>query len=345
MKPDATREAEPRNEDVNLSEQKEIEVRGRRQQSRSGNREVTDKDESENIDTENYREPKEAEVKVEENDDLNDDENAEISIEDLEIQLLPPILPPKLSNALLLQYIINSDSKDQLDFLLPFGFALGCISLAIAVHSTAMQYVFNSFGAFLPYYPDRVKKVRKAAHGINNTLCIVQVLMAIAMFGYCIYWKDRVSHDDKDEENYKYFVQKRIWMLSFIVSSLTFGCTIIAAGAAILLFTIFKFKEKKIENVSPRVMDKVEKMKVPPSAATIIDMGLSNVLVGLYIGIEDDTVGEKVDLQVLCLWVGTITFMMVMLDTITNVTLHIVTKDGRLDVDESLFLKVMHYLR
>ena len=124
MKPDATRGAEPRNEDVNLSEQKENEVRGRRQQSRSGNREVTDKDQSENIDTENYREPKEAEVKVEENDDLNDDENAEISIEDLEIQLLPPILPPKLSNALLLQYIINSDSKDQLDFLLPFGFAL-----------------------------------------------------------------------------------------------------------------------------------------------------------------------------------------------------------------------------
>ena len=97
--------------------------------------------------------------------------------------------------------------------------------------------------------------------------------------------------------------------------------------------------------MSPRVMDKVDKMKVPPSAATIIDMGLSIVLVGLYIGIEDDTVGEKVDLQVLCLWVGTITFMMVMLDTITNVTLHIVTKDGRLDVDESLFLKVMHYLR
>ena len=169
--------------------------------------------------------------------------------------------------------------------------------------------------------------------------------MAIAMFGYCIYWKDRVSHDEKDEENYKHFVQKRIWMLSFIVSSLTFGCTIIAAGAAILIFTIFKFKEKKMENVSPRVIGKVDKMKVPPSAATIIDMGLSNVLVGLYIGIEDDTVGEKVDLQVLCLWVGTITFMMVMLDTITNVTLHIVTKDGRLDVDESLFLKVMHYLR
>ena len=109
MKSDATGGAEPRNENVNSSEQKELEVRGRRQQSRSDNREVTDKDESENIDTKNSREPKEVENKVEEDDDLNDDENATISSEDLEIQLLPPILPPKLSNALLLQYIINSD--------------------------------------------------------------------------------------------------------------------------------------------------------------------------------------------------------------------------------------------
>ena len=175
------------------------------------------------------------------------DDKRVISEEELKIQFLPPLLPSKFSNGLLMQFIINPSSRDKLNFLLPFGFAIGCVSLAISVHRTAVVYVFKSFGSFLPYYPTRVKRVQTVAHAINNTLCVVQVVMAIVMFSYCVYWKDGVTYDPVNQAKSNY-VMKRIWMLSFVISGIAVTCTILTAVAATTIFIFLKFKEKEVDS-------------------------------------------------------------------------------------------------
>ena len=81
------------------------------------------------------------------------------SLKGQEIELLPPLLPSGIGRIMVFQYIRHSKNEDQLNFLLPFGFAIGCVSFAIALHSTGVEYVFNQFGAFFAYIPRRVEKV------------------------------------------------------------------------------------------------------------------------------------------------------------------------------------------
>ena len=262
------------------------------------------------------------------------------SVKGLEIHLLPPLLPPRIGYRLLLLYFVKQRNEDQLNFLLPFAFAIGCVSLAIALHSTGVEYVFKSFGAFLPYYPRRVEKVRVVAHRVNQTLCILQIFMAFVMFCYCLHWHDDVTNEvsDKDEDNY---VQRNIWMLSFVFSGVCFGCTIVAVIAAISIGILYKLRV----NMSSATKEE-DAIPVPPTADPIIDPILSYIFIDQYIGVDLDTLDrEKKDLLTLCLWVGMMTFMMLMLDNILSVSLHIISKQHRLVIDEKLFQKVIHYLR
>ena len=164
------------------------------------------------------------------------------------------------------------------------------------------------------------------------------------MFSYCVYWKDGVTYDPVNQAKSNY-VMKRIWMLSFVISGIAVTCTILTAVAATTIFIFLKFKEKEVDSDYGSKFEDRDDVEIPPRAPTIINMGLSNVLIGLYIGIDDSTVGEKVDLQTLCLCVGVITFMMVMLDNIICVSLHIATRGGSLEINGILYLKTMHYLR
>ena len=198
---------------------------------------------------------------------------------------------------------------------------------------------FNQFGAFFAYIPRRVEKVREAAHRINQTLCILQILMALVMFAYCLHWERDVTNEvsDKDEDNY---VQRNIWMLSFVFSGVCFGCTIVAMIAAISIGILYKLKVKltsaAMEDANP----------VPPTAEPIIDPALSYTLIDLYTGIDLNSVKrDQKDLLTLCMWVGMITFMMLALDNILSVSLYIISKQDRLVIDEVLFQKIIHYLR
>ena len=238
------------------------------------------------------------------------------SLKGQEIELLPPLLPSGIGRIMVLQYITHSRNEDQLNFLLPFGFAIGCVSFAIALHSTGVEYVFNQFGAFFAYIPRRVEKVREVAHRVNQTLCILQILMALVMFAYCLHWERDVTNEvsDKDEDNY---VQRNIWMLSFVFSGVCFGCTIVAVIAAISIGILYKLKVKLTSAA------KEDANPVPPTAEPIIDPALSYTLIDLYIGIDLNSIErDQKDLLTLCLWVGMITFMMLALDNILSVSLY-----------------------
>ena len=240
-----------------------------------------------------------------------------------ELKLLPQLLPMKLGNALLLQYILHQADRDNLG-LLPQGFAVGITSLVISLHSAAMDYIFKSFGHVFKFNKEKVKRIRTIAHWINNFLCLIQVVLVNILFIYCLTYYNSVSYDD---ESSKYFVIKRIFMLSFLVSMMTFGCTIIAIGAAVFLYCLHNTLVKAKLVVKKERVD-IRESNLPPPASYVIDIGLANVLLGLYIGIDESLVGDKVLLHDLSLWIGVITMLMTMLDTIVTVSLHIV-KDGR----------------
>ena len=262
------------------------------------------------------------------------------SLEGQEIELLPPLLPAGIGRIMVLQYIRHSSNEDRLNFLLPFGFAIGCVSFSIALHSTGVEYIFNQFGAFFAYIPSRVEKVREVAHRINQTLCILQILMALVMFAYCLHWESDVTNEvsDKEKDNY---VQKNVWMLSFVFSGVCFGCTIVAVIAAISIGILYKLKVKLASTAKEE-----DSNPVPPTAEPIIDPALSYTLIDLYIGIDLNSVErDQKDLLTLCMWVGMITFMMLALDNILSVSLYIISKQNRLVIDEVLFQKIIHYLR
>lgn len=257
-----------------------------------------------------------------------------------ELKLLPQLLPMKLGNALLLQYILHQADRDNLG-LLPLGFAVGITSLVISLHSAAMDYVFKSFGHVFKFNEAKVKKIRSIANWVNNFLCLIQVVLVNILFIFCVTYYNSVSYDD---EKSKYFVIKRIFMLSFLVSMMTFGCTIIAIGAAVFLYCLHNTLVKAKLVVKKEKVD-IRESNLPPPASYVIDIGLANVLLGLYIGIDESLVGDAVLLQDLSLWIGVITMLMTMLDTIVTVSLHIAMRDRRLDDKELKFIKTVHYIR
>ena len=156
-----------------------------------------------------------------------------------ELKLLPQLLPMKLGNALLLQYILHQSDRDNLG-LLPQGFAVGITSLVITDqpplrrHGLHLQVIRSR----LQVQQRKIRKIRTIAHWINNFLCLIQVVLVNIPFMYCLTYYNLVSYDD--ERSKFFFVIKRIFMLSFLVSMMTFGCTIIiiAIGAAVFLYCL-----------------------------------------------------------------------------------------------------------
>ena len=100
---------------------------------------------------------------------------------------------------------------------------------------------------------------------------------------------------------------------------------------------------KKLLNVKDRKVHAEDHL--PQASSYVIEMGLANVLLGLFIGIDESRVGTSVLLQDLALYVGVTTMLMVMLDTIIILTLFISLSDGKLDLWEARFFKVVHLLR
>ena len=163
-----------------------------------------------------------------------------------ELCLLPQLLPNKLGNALLLQFIVNSNTGEQSDKLgiLVLGFAIGISSLAITLHSATMGFIFKSFTVLFNFKPQRVRNVRKLAHWINNFLCLSQVIMVNVLFLMCMYYNDKVVYEKNAEGAENYFVKKQIFMLCEVVSTMVFGCTLIAAVAVIFLYCLHsRFKK------------------------------------------------------------------------------------------------------
>ena len=135
------------------------------------------------------------------------------------------------------------------------------------------------------------------------------------------------------------YLIRRIYMLSFVVSSMLFGCAIVAVLMVLFLYCLHNQLARTF------IATKITSARLPPPSNYVIDIGLANVLLALYIGINEDMVGTDVMLHDLALWVGVLTMCMVMLDTIMTLALYIALSDGKLQLGEYTFLQIMHFFR
>eukprot|EP00092_Neocalanus_flemingeri_P026694 GFUD01028943.1.p1 GENE.GFUD01028943.1~~GFUD01028943.1.p1 ORF type:complete len:343 (+),score=114.89 GFUD01028943.1:158-1186(+) len=253
-----------------------------------------------------------------------------------EINLLPPLLPLKFGNGLLLQYTVNHPGVDDKLYLLEIGLVTGMTSLALVLLTTMVNYLLKSANSVWQFKKEKVEHLAGLANQLNRLVGVVQALLLIVLFIYTVSLYPKVEFDD---ETSPFFVKKRIYMFSLVVSFIMFISALVAATLMLVLTTHHPLPPSSPHPVSP---------VLPHPAYSILPLGLANALLGLYIGIPGDDhtiVGPRVFLLDLCLFIGTVTVFMTVLESVIKVALSFALRDGHLDMKETSLLKYLHLAR
>ena len=258
---------------------------------------------------------------------------------DHKFNFLPHLLPTKLGDVLLLQFILDNKESDKIG-LRYIGFAIGIVTLAISLNASTSGFIFKSFSELFTFRADHVQMVRRMAHYINNTLCSIQVILTNFMFFYCLNYYADIDHENKSS---KYYVIKQIFLLSFYISGMVFVASVIAVLSVVYLFYIHKPIMKILLNIEDAKLE--VKRHLPLTSAYVVEIDLAAVLLVVYIGTDENGVGGSVYLYELALWIGVITVSMVMLDTVVTLALVMTINDGHLDQVELRFFKAIHLIR
>jgi len=251
-----------------------------------------------------------------------------------EITLLPPLLPLKFGNGFLLQYIINIPGVDDKLFLLEVGMITGMTSLALVLLATMVKYLIKTAPSVLDLKHERVNILGKWVQRLNILVAVVQVLLLVILFIYSVSIFNKVNYENMESP---YYVKKRIYMFSLVVSLIMFISALV--GATLMLLLAFH-KPKPVASSSTSTL--------PHPAYSLLPLGLANAMLGLYIGIRGDDasiVGQKVFLLDLCLYIGTVTIFLTVMESILKVALTIALRDGILDMEEAKLLKYTHIAR
>ena len=254
----------------------------------------------------------------------------------IEINLLPPLLPLKFGNGLLLQYIVNHPGEDDHLYLLEVGLVTGRTSLTLVLLTTMVNYLLKSAPTLLKR-KEKVGNLTGLAMHFNHLVMMLQVLLLLVIFFYTVSLYSKVDFNDKHSP---YYVKERIYVFSLLISSIMFFSTLVVT---IIMLALFLHKPPQPSSNSPEAVS-----ILPHPAYSVLPLGLANALLGLYIGIPGDDqsiVGPKVLLLDLCLWIGAITVLMTVMESVIKVALTVALRDGHLDVKEATLLKYMQLLR
>ena len=245
-----------------------------------------------------------------------------------EMNLLPPLLPLKFGNGLLLQYIVNQPGVDDKLYLLEVGLVTGMTSLALVLLTTMFKYLLKTATKVCRFKKKRVERLSGLAKVLNNLVGVLQVMLLVVLFIYSISIYSKVEFNDQESP---FYVKKRIFMFSLVVSFIMFISALVGATLMIILAT------HKPLPLSPTTTN-----------SPTLPLGLANAMLGLYIGIPGDDqsiIGPKVILLDLCLYIGTVTVFMTVLESVIKVALTVALRDGHLDMEEATLLKYTQMAR
>ena len=225
-----------------------------------------------------------------------------VTVVDLNLNLVPQLLPWKLGSALLLQYILHEkNNHDDKIGLLTLAFSAGVISLAIMIHASFMTYALQSFGTVWSYIPARIKRVKRLAQIFNVLLVLAEAGLVSFIFFYCAihYSSAQEEFRKRNGMNIEAFnelygrrpeyVEFKVFLFTFIVSAVTFGGTIIAIFLSVFLICFEGQLYAWLKSKYPgRLRGMSEgRTSIPKAANYIIDEGLSTVLINVFIGMFD----------------------------------------------------------
>ena len=244
----------------------------------------------------------------------------------------------KFGNGLLLQYTVNQPGLDDRLGLLEVGLAIGLSSFALLLVSASSSYLFKYAPKVLQVSEEKRKTAARVLNLFNRVVCSIQICLLV-LFSITLSHYKEADFIDSDSE---YYVKKRIFMFSLIVSSVMFGSLIL-----IFLITGFiYFRQSPVKSPPPYQMD--NSSHLPPPARSLLPLGLANALLGLYIGIPGDdveVVGPSVFLLDLCLYIGTITILLTVLESVCRLVLMASLRDGVVDVEEEKVVRGLHIAR
>jgi len=260
-------------------------------------------------------------------------------IEDELIQL-PPLLPFKFGNGLLLQYISNTPGVDDKLGIMEVGLFIGLTSLGLYFITVLFNYAKN-------YVKNRTERGKKSSNLLNwvkmpigylNFFVLAsQVILLVVMFIYCIFHYSSVNTNDRTSEN---FVKESIYTFSLVIASIAFFSVVV--GAVVILY--LKFKQPRFE---PQVNLLRQITGETTPLMQLMPMGLANALINLYIlKPSQDSIDTRVFLEDLALVQGTITILLETLSSVAKVAILVALRDGHLDADERktlLAFKVFQY--
>ena len=103
-----------------------------------------------------------------------------------EVNLLPPLLPLKFGNGLLLQYTVNYPGVDDKLLLLEVGLITGTTSLALVLLATMVKYLLKTAATVWQLKTERVKHLTGLVKQLNNLVGVLQVLLLVVLFIYSV---------------------------------------------------------------------------------------------------------------------------------------------------------------
>jgi len=248
------------------------------------------------------------------------------------LTLLPPLLPFKFGNGLLLQYIANNPSIDDKIGILEIGLYIGLTSLGLFF-----------LGVLVGYLKKLIKKEQDTHEMwwmlnlpmglINYVIFGLQVLLLVVLFMFCIV---NYSSVDTHDLNSKFYVKANIYNYSLVISSIMFFSFLIATVVLLFLYCRTPSYEPLI-NSAKKVSDGLE-------APQLMPLGLANALIFLYIlKPPQDEIDDKVLLMNLALYLGSITILFNSIGSIVKIGMMIALRDGHIDYSEAKTFTILKW--
>ena len=251
-----------------------------------------------------------------------------------EVKMMPPLLPLKFGNGLLLQYTVNTPGRDDKLGLMEVGLGVGVTSLALVLLSAVASYMLKSVPLLVEMEDRKRKTVARLLRMFDIAVGVLQVVLLLVLFIFTVFYYNTAEFTHAESE---YYVTKRIYMFSFVISCVMFLSIVVT----ICIVGFLYFRTPSTTNTPCHLPE------IPP-ASSLLPLGLANTLLGLYIAIPGDdngVLGSRVFLLDLCLVTGSITIFLTVLQSIGKIALLVSLRDGVLDTEESKIVRLVHLSR
>ncbi|XP_023331397.1 uncharacterized protein LOC111703628 isoform X3 [Eurytemora carolleeae] len=253
-----------------------------------------------------------------------------------EIQLLPPLLPFRFGNGLLMQYVANSPGIDDKLGIMEVGLLIALTSLGLHFTNVLLNYVKTYICALEIENSIEITSMKLPLRYTNILIMFLQCVLLVVLFLYCIYYYTVI---DTLNPSSPFYVADRIFYFSMVVSSIMFVSLII--GLIILVY----LKHKK-QRIDPDIGLLKQLTEICTPSTNLIPMGVANGLIALYIiQPPDANKDDKVFLDTLALTLGSISIFLSSLESIGKIAMMVALRDGQLDIDEKKTLSTLQFVR